>query len=165
LNDPEVTAGLTLFAPLSLVNEERWFEQIITLPLEQQPMVIEVSSPFEDNPPTTIWSPVGNCGFHEIDWRNRSAEVGIFIGDKAYWNKGIGTQVMRLLVGYGFDTLNLHRIWLQVYANNLRAIRSYEKTGFVHEGRKREAEIKQGQYIDLLLMSILDHEYRQQKEG
>ena len=64
-----------------------------------------------------------------------------------------------------FNTLNLHRIWLQVYANNQRAIRTYEKVGFVHEGRKREAEIKQGQYVDLLLMSILNHEYRQQKEG
>jgi diamine N-acetyltransferase len=165
LNDPEVTAGLGLFAPLSLVNEERWFERTIALPPEQQPMVIEVLNPLGDNPASMTWFPVGNCSFHEIDWRNRSAEIGIFIGEKAYWNRGIGTRVMRLMVEYGFNTLNLHRIWLRVLANNLRAIRSYEKVGFVHEGCKREAEIKHGHYIDLLLMSILDHEFRQQKEG
>jgi RimJ/RimL family protein N-acetyltransferase len=65
---------------------------------------------------------------------------------------------VRLLVKHGFETLNLNRIYLQVFANNPRAIRAYEKAGFIHEGRKRQAEFRDGQYIDVLLMSILRDE-------
>jgi diamine N-acetyltransferase len=68
---------------------------------------------------------------------------------------------MRLLLQYGFNTLNLNRISLQVYHNNLRAIRSYEKAGYVHEGRKRQGMFQNGEYIDILLMSVLRSEWTQ----
>ena len=105
------------------------------------------------------WKAIGNCGIHQIDWRFRSGEVGIFIGDKSYWNQGYGTQVMRLLLRHGFKTLNLNKIMLEVYENNPRAIRSYEKAGFVHEGRKRQGMYKDGKYFDVLLMSVLRAEW------
>ena len=60
------------------------------------------------------------------------------IGDKHQWNKGLGTEAMELLLKHGFETLNLHRIYLKVFADNNGAIRSYEKAGFVHEARLRE---------------------------
>jgi RimJ/RimL family protein N-acetyltransferase len=105
------------------------------------------------------WVPVGNCSFHVQDWRVRSAELGIFIGDKAYWGKGYGSEVMRLLLAHGFGILNLNRIYLRVYENNQRAIRAYEKAGFVHEGRMRQAEFRNGGYEDILLMSVLRSEW------
>jgi len=67
---------------------------------------------------------------------------------------------MRLLVNHAFKTLNLNRVALQVYANNPRAVRSYEKVGFVHEGRKRQGMYKDGEYIDIMLMSVLRSEWR-----
>lgn len=155
LNDPEVVSGLMVALPMSLADEEGWFEQMLKSPLEQHPMTIEIRQ-------GDGWMAVGNCGFHEIDWRCRSGEVGIFIGEKAMWNQGYGTEVMQLLLKHGFETLNLNRICLQVYANNLRAIRSYEKAGFVHEGRKRQAMYKNGEYIDVLLMSVLRAEWQPQ---
>jgi RimJ/RimL family protein N-acetyltransferase len=85
--------------------------------------------------------------------------VGIFIGDKSVWDQGYGTDVMRLLLKHGFETLNLNRIYLKVYATNLRAIRCYEKVGYVPEGRLREASYKHGQYVDFILMSVLRSEY------
>jgi diamine N-acetyltransferase len=64
-----------------------------------------------------------------------------------------------LLAMHGFNTLNLNRIYLRVVENNPRAIRAYEKAGFIHEGRQRKAEFKGGRYLDFLVMSMLRSEY------
>jgi RimJ/RimL family protein N-acetyltransferase len=66
---------------------------------------------------------------------------------------------MRLMLQHGFDTLNLNRIFLRVYSNNLRAIRCYEKAGFVQEGCMRQAHYQDGNYLDILLMSVLHSEW------
>ena len=152
LNDPEVLQGLLLYLPLSLNDEENWYESMMKRPTDEHPMVIEIQQADE-------WLAVGNCGFVKIDWRNRSGEVGIFIGEKRLWNRGYGTDAMRLLLQHGFHTLNLNRIALDVYDTNLRAVRSYEKAGFVQEGRKRQAIFKDGKYIDILQMSVLREEW------
>jgi RimJ/RimL family protein N-acetyltransferase len=154
LNDPEVRAGLLVSLPMSQAFEENWFENMIKRPIEEQPMTIE-------NKQGDTWVPIGNCGFHNLDWRSRAGEVGIFIGEKSLWNQGLGTEVMRLLLRHGFNTLNLNRIELGVYDNNPRAIRSYEKAGFVLEGRKRSAVYKDGRYNDLLIMSVLRREWKE----
>jgi diamine N-acetyltransferase len=93
-----------------------------------------------------------------INWRIHSAEVGIFIGDKTEWNKGYGTEVMRLLLQHGFENLNLNRIFLRVDEHNLGGIRCYEKAGFIHEGRLRQANFHEGKYYDHLIMSVLRSE-------
>jgi diamine N-acetyltransferase len=152
LNDPQVRAGLKINLPLSHVMEEQWFENMLKQPAEEHPMVIEIRQ-------NDSWIPIGNCGFIDINWRIRSAQVGIFIGDKSYWDKGCGTQVMQLLLRHGFETLNLNRIGLMVYENNPRAIRSYEKAGFTHEGRFRQGHFQDGEYIDIVIMSVLRDEW------
>lgn len=152
LNDPEILQGLLLYLPLSLNEEENWYESMMKRPTDEHPMVIEIQQADE-------WLPIGNCGFVKIDWRSRSGEVGIFIGEKRLWNQGYGTDAMRLLLQHGFHTLNLNRIGLDVYDTNLRAVRSYEKAGFVQEGRKRQAIFKDGKYIDILQMSVLREEW------
>jgi RimJ/RimL family protein N-acetyltransferase len=81
------------------------------------------------------------------------------LGEKEFWNKGYGTEAMQLVLQHGFQTLNLNRIMLEVYTTNPRAIRCYEKVGFVHEGCKRQGMYKNGVYIDVLLMSVLRQEW------
>ncbi|MEN6401563.1 MAG: GNAT family protein, partial [Armatimonadia bacterium] len=81
--------------------------------------------------------------------------------DKEYWNGGYGTDAMLTLCGFGFNQCNLHRIQLDVFAENARAIRCYEKVGFVHEGRRREAIFRHGRYQDLIVMGLLAEEYRE----
>jgi RimJ/RimL family protein N-acetyltransferase len=152
-NDPEVTLTLFVSLPISKDEEEKWFDDMLKSPLEQHPLTIEVKQ-------EGGWKPIGNISFMDIDWISRSAEVGIVIGEKDYWNKGYGSEAMQLMLKHGFETLNLHRIWLRVYGFNTRAIRAYEKSGFVHEGRKREASFIQGKYHDVLVMSVLQPEWK-----
>lgn len=157
VNDPEVTENLLLVSPMSRVEEEQWFEDMMKQPASEHALVIEVlkQSTEPDN------QPIGTCQFHKIDWRNRSAEIGIMIGEKEFWGRGYGSETLRLMTKHGFQTLNLHRIWLQVYAKNKRGLRAYEKAGFQMEGKYREAHYQHGQYFDVHLMSILKEEWQQ----
>ncbi len=148
LNDPEVIQGLMVYLPFSIHDEEDWFDQTRKKSPEERPLTIDILT-------EAGWEPIGNCGLFDIDWRIRSAEFGIMIGAKQHWDKGYGTEALRVLLQHGFDTLNLNRISLQVYETNLRAIRSYEKAGFVHEGKLRQGHYQDGKYVDVFLMSML----------
>ena len=107
---------------------------------------------------------MGNCGFINTDWENRSAEIGLHIGEKKYWDQGFGTKAMRLILKHGFDSLNFHRIYLRVFETNQRAIRSYQKAGFTMEGKMREAQYLDGRYVDVLFLSVLQHEWQMETE-
>ncbi|HID85316.1 MAG TPA: N-acetyltransferase [Anaerolineaceae bacterium] len=151
-NDPEVTQHLPRVWPLSPEAEETWFTEMLTRPEYERPLVIEVRQ-------DTQWLPIGNCAFHRIDWRNRSAEVGIVIGEKNFWGQGYGREALGLLVEAGFERLNLHRIWLHVHTDHIRAIKAYQGLGFVEEGRLRQAHFRQGRYVDVVVMSVLRPEW------
>jgi diamine N-acetyltransferase len=162
LNDPEVRRYLLMNLPISQANEEQWFENMLKLPVNEQPFGIEVRDmvPKGGN---EHWRLIGNCSFMNINWTVRSAEVGLFIGEKSYWNKGYGTEVMHLLLRLGFETLNLNRVYLRVDEANKGGIRAYEKAGFVHEGRFRQGAFQNGEYRDVLLMSVLHSEWNPEK--
>lgn len=101
---------------------------------------------------------IGNCGLHLIDYKNQKATLGIFIGEKDYWNNGYGTESIKLLLSYGFYFLNLHNIELEVFSFNERAINCYKKIGFKEIGRRREAILIGGKYYDEVFMDILSNE-------
>jgi RimJ/RimL family protein N-acetyltransferase len=103
---------------------------------------------------------IGNCGLHNVEAKNRLAEFGIIIGEKDYWGRGYGTDAARVILRFAFDELNLHRVELDVYDFNPRAIRSYEKVGFVHEATRRDALFRDGAYHDVHKMGILQREWR-----
>jgi RimJ/RimL family protein N-acetyltransferase len=85
--------------------------------------------------------------------------VWILIGEREYWGKGYGTDAMRVMLRYGFDELNLHRVSLRTFGFNGRAVRSYEKVGFVHEGKCRNALNRLGQRWDEIWMGITREEF------
>ena len=153
-SDPEVRQFLTRYLPLSMTGEEKWFEEMLTRPEDERPLAIDLHAG------EGAWRHIGGAGYHSIDWRNHSAEVGIAIGEKSLWSQGLGTEVMETLLHHGFETLNLHRVFLRVFAGNRRALRAYEKAGFVLEGRMRQAEFREGAYQDVLLYSVLRGEWR-----
>lgn len=99
---------------------------------------------------------VGNAYLRKINLLDRNAEFGIFIGAQELWGKGLGEEATRLMVQYGFREIGLHRIWLIVFAFNPRAIRCFEKCGFVREGVFRDAIFSAGKYYDVYCMSILE---------
>ena len=103
---------------------------------------------------------IGTCAFMNHDPRNRSAELAIVIGNKDYWSKGFGTKIMAQLIDWGFEGMNLNRLFLHVFSFNVRAINLYEKMGFIHEGTKRAALYRMGEYQDVLVYGLLRDEYR-----
>lgn len=103
---------------------------------------------------------IGSCQLHSINYVYRAAELQIRIGDTSAQSIGCGTQATRLLLDFAFKDLNLHRVYLHVFANNELAIRMYEKIGFIHEGVMRKMAHIDEVYIDVLLMGILREEYQ-----
>ena len=102
---------------------------------------------------------IGSCGFLEVDNLNQIAEIGIFIGNKYFWNKGYGTEAMMLLMDYGFKALNLHNILLRVFSFNEMAIKCYNKIGFKVIGKRREALKRGDKTFDVIYMDILYNEF------
>lgn len=150
INDPEVTQFMSMRFPMSLLQERKWVER------ERDPNK-ELSLAIE----TLDGDHIGNCGLNGISSVDRRAGIGIVIGEKDYWGKGYGTDATLTHCGFGFTQMNLHRIFLHVYEFNTRAICCYEKCGFEHEGCLRQAIFKHGKYNDILVMGILEDEFRE----
>ncbi len=102
---------------------------------------------------------IGDCGIRSISWIVRSAELFITIGEKRFWGKGYGTDTVRVLERLAFERLNLNRLWLTMLATNARAIKCYEKCGFVRNGLNPEASYVKGKYVDVVAMGILRRDY------
>jgi len=107
-----------------------------------------------DDPPVLV----GNIGLWGAHPKERCATLGIALG-REYVGRGYGTDAVRVIVGYAFRELGLHRIQLDVAPFNPAGIRAYQKAGFVEEGRHRESVLHDGRWYDQVLMSILDHEW------
>jgi RimJ/RimL family protein N-acetyltransferase len=101
---------------------------------------------------------VGEVVLHEWDPHARSCTFRTLIGPRGR-DRGIGTEATRLIVGHGFEQLGLHRIQLEAYSHNHRALRVYEKVGFRTEGVRREAQFRNGAWLDEVIMAVLDHEW------
>ncbi len=102
---------------------------------------------------------IGQVDLFNLQSINRTAELGVVIGDLEKVGKGIGTEAITLMLGFAFLRANLQRIDLWVNANNPRAIRCYEKCGFVREGVRRHCHFEDGDYIDLVMMGALREEW------
>lgn len=98
---------------------------------------------------------IGLAMLREINLLHHTAQFGIFIGDQTCLGQGYAEQATRQILGFGFDQLGLNRIELVVATENIRAIRLYEKTGFVREGLLRQYKFIEGKFIDVLIMSTL----------
>ncbi len=118
-NDPEVAAGVTLAR--QVLGVERMRDKIARHAARQAYFAIVALDGDE---------PIGNCGIDDISAVDRTGELVIMIGDKRFWDRGFGTDAVRLLLRFGFLTLGLNNIRLRVHAFNERAIRCYEKCGF-----------------------------------
>lgn len=153
-NDPELLRYLSMYVPMSQASEEQWFERVLK-DETQHIFVIEAAD----------GTAIGNLGLFSIDWKNRSAGLGIGIGEKECWGQGYGSDALRTLLRLAFGEMNLNRVYLHVYDFNKRAIRCYEKIGFQHEGRLRQAQYTGGRYVDELIMGILRSEWESREGG
>ncbi|MFH0976770.1 MAG: GNAT family protein [Spirochaetota bacterium] len=102
---------------------------------------------------------IGSCGLLDIDHINQTAEIGIIIGDKNFWNRGYGSEALHLLLNYAFKYLNLFNIMLRVYSANEKGINCYEKIGFKKIGERRKALIRNLQVHNIILMDIIPEDF------
>jgi RimJ/RimL family protein N-acetyltransferase len=150
VNDFEAVATLSLTVrPYAMEFETAWYESASSDPAQ---------TPFDIFERATM-RPIGNCSLSHIDHQHGTAEYGIFIGERDCWDKGYGTEATKLLLDYGFRSLGLHNIMLRVYGNNPRALRAYQKAGFVEVGRQREARRVGQDWVDVIYMDCLVSEY------
>ena len=105
---------------------------------------------------------IGDIGLYVVNWPARDAFVGLGIGDRDFWGRGYGTDVMKLILRYAFMEVNLRRVTLTVFEYNPRAIRAYEKAGFCHEGRLRGSLQRDGKRYAELFMGVLREEWLEQ---
>jgi len=150
-NDPEIRSYLLMYRPMSMAAEERWFEGLAD---RTDDFAFAVEALIGEQ-----WVHIGNVGLHNMDWKNSHCTFGIALGEKQYWSQGYGTKAAKTILRYAFNELNLHRVELEVFAYNKRAIRCYEKAGFRHEGTRRQSRFHDGQYHDALRMGILREEF------
>ena len=104
---------------------------------------------------------IGTIGLECYDHINRTATLGIFIGDKEYRSKGYGTEAVRLILDYGFNYLNLNNIKLDLMSFNERALKCYQKCGFKEYGRRRKCKFINGKYYDSIEMDVLAEEFKE----
>lgn len=102
---------------------------------------------------------IGEIRLDRVDFRDKRASLAVGIEDASQLGKGLGSEAIALALGYAFNVLKLHRVSVRVLAYNSRAIRAYQKCGFVIEGREREAAFVDGAWHDDVMMAILDSEY------
>jgi RimJ/RimL family protein N-acetyltransferase len=104
---------------------------------------------------------IGHCDVDDILWPHRVAWVSIGIGDADDRGRGYGAEALELLLRFAFHELNLHRIQLSVFSYNTRAIATYQRLGFTHEGTFREFLERDGQHHDMLLYGLLRAEWEE----
>lgn len=150
-NDPEMVQYLGMIRPMTLEDEEQWYENAI----KNQNMIYFAILLMVDDKEHLI----GNCSV-AINWRSKLGHLGITIGEKNNWGKGYGTEAMQLLLNYCFQTLNMHKVELTVYDFNIRAFKSYVKIGFKKEGNHRKSHYVNGKYVDLIQMGLLKDEWK-----
>jgi len=147
LNDLEVSKYLSLSSlNITLESEKKALENISK---EHNYAIIDL----------TTNKLIGNVGLMDINNINRTAEIGIFIGDKEFQNLGYGTEAIKLLLNYSFNILNLKNILLRTYSFNQRALKCYEKCGFKIIGKRRNSQYFTGEYHDIIFMDILSDEF------
>ena len=150
-NDAEVTEYLGLRWPLSHTTEREFIGQAHRVAYDRASFGVETIAEGRL---------IGGVSLEHASPENRSAILGIALGDKTFWNGGYGTDAMRTVCRFGFETMNLHRIELEVFSDNARARRVYENVGFTAEGVHRDGLFKYGRYHDIVVMGLLESELR-----
>ena len=152
-NHPDMRRWHCSHMLVSDIEQEEWYERSGTDQRSKIFMVDDLNG-----------NTVGYVQLRNIDYKNRSVEIGIHLGPEAQ-GRGYGRDAFLLLMRFAFNEMNMHRVYLQVFDFNDRAIKLYEKLGFREEGRFRDVIFQEGRYYDIVQMSILESEFRAQEIG
>lgn len=146
INDRDLVVHNAPYRPVGIVAHEDWFDSMLMSHLDVVMFGIETVDSSEL---------IGTCQLLKIHPVHRNAELQIRIGNEAHRGKGFGSQAIRLLTAFGFNDLNLHRIYLHVFDSNALALKAYRKCGFVEEGTLRDGAFIDGKWVDIVMMAKL----------
>ncbi len=104
--------------------------------------------------------PIGAINYNRLDTAHRCTDIDIVIGEPSHRDHGYGTDAIRAFLGFLFDAVGLHRVWLGTFDYNARARHVYEKLGFVQEGVMRQSDVVDGRWVDTVIYGILEDEFR-----
>jgi RimJ/RimL family protein N-acetyltransferase len=149
LNTIEIMEAISINLPTSKMKQKKWFERLIS---DNTKVVFAIC--LNDS-----GEHIGNVSLSEIDFINRNARFSIFIHSGKARGKGIGTEATNLTLQYGFNYLNLHKIYLKTTSDNIGAMKMYENIGFIQEGILKEHEFKNGKYVDKILYGIIVNDF------
>ncbi|MFB6071231.1 MAG: GNAT family N-acetyltransferase [Halanaeroarchaeum sp.] len=147
INDPAVRRYLGNRQPYTMEQEREWFEEQVNGDGATTLLVVADGDP------------AGVVSVGEMPQMPSSAEIGINLA-QAFWNQGYGTEASRLMTDYAFRERRYHRVMARVYDPNEGSKRIWEKLGYRHEGRHREADWADGEFVDVHRYAILEHEWR-----
>lgn len=147
-NDPAVRKTLVIDEVFDLAGTEGWFERLAGDDTRVDFLV-----------ESTDGLPIGITGLVDLDRKNKTAQCYCVIGEKSFWGKGLGTEIHSVLFQWGFETLDLFKIWAHIRTNNPAIFRVVEKLGFEIEGTLRQDKIVDGQRIDLYHIGLLRDEF------
>ena len=145
-NDPAVTRYLPQ-GIMTLEEVQAWYTQYFSRAAHQ------LCAVYADK---TL---IGYGTLSHIDTIHRSCEIGIVIGEKQYWNQGVGALAVTRLTTLALAKYYLHRVYAVIHGDNIASRRCFEKVGFQHEGRLREARCVDGEFIDLHYYAVLEQEW------
>lgn len=149
-NQPELRKVFREYRLLTTTHQNNWYENTVINDKNTEMFGIIADKNL-----------IGVCGLCYIDWINRKGEFSIYIGDTRYIKGGYGYESMKLLCYYGFDILNLHKIWGDVYSINIDRLNFFKNFGFIEEGILRDNYYYNGKYYNSHMISILKEEYEQ----
>lgn len=149
-NDPELIhlSGMNPY-PKSMADLERWYENVCVNPNLKMFAIKTLDGEY-----------IGNIELSDIDWRVGRGEIGLMIGETQYRGQGFGGEAIRLMVGFAFDQMRMHRVEARVLAHNARAQRTFERCGFSREGVARESFYMDGRWQDVVTYAVLASDAR-----
>lgn len=153
INDRDVTKylGGTARYAMSMAAEEAWMRTLCSQQMSYERVFFAIE--------TKDGRHIGNTNLFNSSPEVRLAELGIMIGDKDHWSRGLGADAIRTIARFGFEEMNLHRIVLQVFSYNPRGMACYRKCGFLEEVRMRQDMWYDGAYHDTIVMGLLRSEF------
>jgi len=150
-NIPSFRKYFREYRELNMSMQKKWFDKI-----NQDNSIHMFSiSRLEDN------KLLGCCGLTYIDWKNRNADLSLYIGFKESYidQKGYAKEASLLLFDYGFNELGLHKIWTEIYEYDERKLDLYKRIGFKKDGILRDNNYHDGNWWDSIMLSVLEQEY------
>lgn len=134
---------------LSLDELENWYNSLIYNPQIRVFVIRNIEHK----------TPIGLVELNNIDWKNKNAEIGIFIAYQNLRNKGFGSDTLLTLINYSFNELNLFKLYAKISEDNYPSIKLFEKFNFKKEGTLRKNIFKNNQYINLLIYGLIKEEF------